>query len=84
MTDFMGKEIKIGDYVILTCKGYRHLCYGRIVRITAKAVRVISPDFWGDYLTPEVLKVEDLDLDKIPQEKRDALDVKFYEYGRVG
>lgn len=40
MKDFLGIDIAEGDFVIATRLGYRQLILGRIIKLTAKKVRI--------------------------------------------
>lgn len=45
--DFLGKELAIGDTVILVAPGYRHLCKATIIAFTPKQVRVEYSNTWN-------------------------------------
>lgn len=52
MTDITGKELNIGDKVVITRSGYEELQVGRVVGFTPKKVRVNPLDggiFSGPY-----------------------------------
>ena len=49
MLDFMGKELSVGDTVIMIAPGYRHFCKGTIISFTARLCRV---EYYNDWNYP--------------------------------
>ena len=49
MNDFLGQEVKIGDYVVLNVSG-KGLTFGLVERITAKRVKVLYVSGWAKRL----------------------------------
>lgn len=46
MKDFLGKQLDIGDEVVLTAPLYRHLVKAKVVSFTPKKVRVEYNNTW--------------------------------------
>lgn len=46
MNDFMGQEVKVGDYVVFNQSG-KGLTFGLVEKITPKKVKVIYREGWG-------------------------------------
>lgn len=76
--DILEQDLVVGDYVVLISKGERDICFGRVVKFTPTAIRVVSNAFGGDYLIPKVLKLGEQEIEKIPRKM--ALDNKFINY----
>jgi hypothetical protein len=47
MKDFLGKELRIGDSVIIVAPNYREFVLAQIVAFTPKKVRVVYEDNYG-------------------------------------
>ena len=47
MKDFLGNELEIDDYVVLTAPFYRHFARGKIIQFTPKKVRVEYTNNWN-------------------------------------
>ena len=47
MKDFLGKEINIGDQVVLTAPRYRHFVKATVIAFTPKQVRVEFLNTWN-------------------------------------
>jgi hypothetical protein len=47
MQDFLGRELTIGDSVIVIAPGYRHFVLARVIAFTAKNVRVSFMNTWN-------------------------------------
>ena len=47
MKDFLGKELQIGDSVVVVVPNYRELVLAQIVAFTPKKVRVVYDDRYG-------------------------------------
>lgn len=54
MKDFLGKEIAVGDIVVLTAPQYRHFTKAKVIAFTPKKVRVEFNNTWnfgpGDHI----------------------------------
>ena len=46
MKDFLGKQLDVGDEVVLTAPQYRHLVKAKVVAFTPKKVRVEYNNTW--------------------------------------
>ena len=46
MKDFLGKQLDIGDEVVLTAPQYRHLVKAKVIAFTPKKVRVEYSNTW--------------------------------------
>lgn len=49
MNDFLGQEVKVGDYVVFNCSG-KGLTFGLVERITPKKVKVLYFAGWAKTL----------------------------------
>jgi phage portal protein BeeE len=79
--DKLNKDLVKGDYVIVTCKGYRNMIIARVLKFTPKQVKVVYLDhsnYPQEYLTNEVIKIEPQDLDRIQIQTKVELD-QIYE-----
>ena len=47
MRDFLGNELKIGDFVAFPRPSYRGLCVGRIISFTPKSIRLEYTNNWN-------------------------------------
>ena len=47
MQDFLGRDLAIGDSVIIIAPKYRHFVVARIIEFTAKNVRVAFMNTWN-------------------------------------
>ena len=47
MKDFLGKQLDVGDEVVLTAPQYRHLVKAKVVAFTPKKVRVEYSNTWN-------------------------------------
>ena len=47
MKDFLGKQLDVGDEVVLTAPQYRHLVKAKVVAFTPKKVRVEYNNTWN-------------------------------------
>lgn len=47
MKDFLGRELEIGDSVIIMAPKYRHLVLARIIKFTPTQVRVAFMNTWN-------------------------------------
>jgi hypothetical protein len=43
MKDFLGNELKVGDFCVLIEPSYRNLIIGKVTKITAKRVKLVLP-----------------------------------------
>lgn len=81
--DILGKPLEVGDYVFVTRKNYRDIVISRIISFTPKQVRVVYNANWTGslypevYLTGEVIKIEEIDVNSIPQNTKTNLDTLF-------
>lgn len=48
MTDYLGKELAIGDYVVFVRQRYREFAKGQIIKFTDKNVRLRCLDSHGN------------------------------------
>lgn len=46
-SDFIGRELEIGDSVIVIAPNYRHFVLARIIQFTPKQVRVSFMNTWN-------------------------------------
>ena len=79
-TDLLRKPLVQGDYVFVTRKNYRDIVLARIVRFTPQQVRVVYPtynNYFEEYLTSQVVKVDPVDLENRPQ-SRAAVDAAYH------
>ena len=53
MKDFLGKELSIGDSVVVTPKNYRGLVKAQVISFTAKQVRLEYMNTWNFQSRPE-------------------------------
>jgi hypothetical protein len=59
MKDFLGRELELGDSVIVVAPGYRHFVLARVIHFTPKQVRVSFMNTWnhsGDGYYTELLQ----------------------------
>lgn len=47
MKDFLGRELELGDSVIIIAPSYRHLVLARVIGFTPKNVRVAYMNDWN-------------------------------------
>ena len=47
MKDFLGRELELGDSVIIIAPNYRHFVLARIIAFTPKNVRVAFMNTWN-------------------------------------
>lgn len=47
MKDFLGRELVIGDSVIIIAPNYRHFVVARVIAFTARQVRVAYMNDWN-------------------------------------
>lgn len=47
MKDFLGRDLEIGDSVVIIAPGYRDLVLARIMKFTAKQVKVSYMNTWN-------------------------------------
>lgn len=47
MKDFLGRDLEIGDSVIVIAPGYRHFVLARVIAFTPKQVRVSFMNTWN-------------------------------------
>jgi hypothetical protein len=40
MKDFLGKDLAVGDYVVMMLPRYREYCLAKVIAFTAKKIRV--------------------------------------------
>jgi hypothetical protein len=60
MKDFIGRELKEGDFVAATRPNYKDLVLGRIVAFTPKRVRVEYKLHYGDRMDTHLYHSSDL------------------------
>ena len=56
MKDFLGKQLDVGDDVVLTAPQYRHLVKAKVVAFTPKKVRVEYTNTWNFSAADAVLQ----------------------------
>ena len=56
MKDFLGKQLDVGDDVVLTAPQYRHLVKARVIAFTPKKVRVEYNNTWNFSASNTVLE----------------------------
>jgi hypothetical protein len=47
MKDFLGRELAIGDSVIVIAPNYRHFVLARVIQFTPKQIRVSFMNTWN-------------------------------------
>ena len=47
MKDFLGRDLELGDSVIVIAPGYRHFVLARVIAFTPKQVRVSFMNTWN-------------------------------------
>lgn len=47
MKDFLGRDLELGDSVIIMAPGYRHFVLARVIKFTPKQVRVSFLNNWN-------------------------------------
>ena len=56
MKDFLGRELALGDSVIIIAPNYRHFVLARVIKFTPKQVRVAYNNDWNGYGYCELLQ----------------------------
>lgn len=76
MKDIMGKEVKVGDFVVVNRKHYRQMIFAIIQKITPKniSVQYWNGNYMETYMTPEFVRVNDDEICRIPNEVLQKLD----------
>lgn len=78
MKDLIGKDLFVGDYVIIIEKKYRTLKLARVLKFTPKQTKVLYLKYNGEeeeFLTDQIVKV--LEKDLLFDEKKQKLDLAF-------